>query len=91
MINKLQCAVNKWMRSIFNVGKRQTVSYVMKDSSLLTIRQIRDVEIATFVYKFMNKLLPLPFLKLRLKLQKIPGHIPHFTHRFVESILQSKL
>ena len=61
MINKLQCPVNKLMRSIFNVGKRQTVSYVMKDNSLLTIRQIRDIEIATFVYKFMNKLLPLPF------------------------------
>ena len=61
MINKLQCAVNKLMRSIFNVGKRQTVSYVMKHNSLLTIRQIRDIEIATFVYKFMNKLLPLPF------------------------------
>ena len=61
MINKLQCAVNKLMRSIFNVGKRQTVSYVMKDNSLLTIRKIRDIEIATFVCKFMNKLLPLPF------------------------------
>ena len=61
MINKLQCAVNKLMRSIFNVGKRQTVSYVMKDNNLLTVRQIRDLEIATFVYKFINKLLPLPF------------------------------
>ena len=50
MINKLQCAVNKLMRSIFNVGKRQTVSYHMKDNNLLTIRQIRDLEIATFVY-----------------------------------------
>ena len=59
--NKLQCAVNKLMHSIFNVGKRQTVSCVMKDDSLLTIRQIRDIEISTFVYKFMNKLLPLPF------------------------------
>ena len=32
----------------------------------------------------MNKLLSLPFdnsLKLRLKLQKIPGHNPHFIHR----------
>ena len=61
MINKLQYAVNKLMRSIFNVGKRQTVSYVMKDNSLLTIRQIRDIEIPTFVYIFMSKLLPLPF------------------------------
>ena len=33
----------------------------MKDNNLLTIGQIRDLEIATFVYKFMNKLLPLPF------------------------------
>ena len=32
----------------------------MKDNNLLTIRQIRDLRIATFVYKFMNKLLPLP-------------------------------
>ena len=96
MINKLQCAVNKLMRSIFNVGKRQTVSYVIKDDNLLTIRQIRDLEIATFVYKFMNKL---PYylchlttlLKLRLELQKIPGHNSHFIHRFVECILQSKL
>ena len=74
MINKLQCAVNKLMRFIFNVGKRQTISYVMKDNNLLTIHQIRDLEIATFVYKFMNKLLPLPLttlLKLHLKLQKI--------------------
>ena len=30
-------------------------------------------------------------LKLRLKLQKISGHNPHFIHRFVECILQSKL
>ena len=50
MINKLQCAVNKLMRSIFNAGKRQTVSYVMKDNNLLIIRQIRDLKIATFVY-----------------------------------------
>ena len=55
------CPVNKLMRSIFNVGKKQTVSYVMKDNNLLTIRQIRDIKIATFVYKFMNKLLSLPF------------------------------
>ena len=33
----------------------------MKDNNLLTIRQIRDLEIPTFVNKFMNKLLPLPF------------------------------
>ena len=32
-----------------------------QDNSLLTIRQIRDIEIITFVYKFINKLLPLPF------------------------------
>ena len=38
IINKLQCAVKKLMRSIFNVGKRQMVSYVMKDDKLLTIR-----------------------------------------------------
>ena len=49
MINKFQCALNKLMHSIFNVGKRQTVSYVIKDNSLLTIRQIMDIEIATFV------------------------------------------
>ena len=61
MINKLQCTVNKLMRSIFNVGKKQTVLHVMKDSNLLTIRQIRDLDIATFVHKFINKLLPLPF------------------------------
>ena len=61
MINKLQCAGNKLMPFIFNVGKRQMVSHVMKNNSLLTISQIRDIEIATFVYKFMNKLLPLPF------------------------------
>ena len=94
MINKLQCAVNKLMRSIFNVGKRQTVSYVMKDNNLLTIHQIRDLEIATFVYKFMNKLLPLTFdhsFKTAFKIAKIPGHNPHFIHRFVECILQSKL
>ena len=84
MINKLQCALNKLMRSIFNVGKRQTVSYVMKDNNLLTIRQIKDLEIATFVYKFMNKLLPChltTLLKLRLKLQKIPGDNHHFIYR----------
>ena len=50
MINKLQCAVNKLMRSIFNVGKRQTMSYVMKDNNLLTIRQIKDLKITTFVH-----------------------------------------
>ena len=50
MINKLQCAVNKLMRSIFNVGKRQTMSYVMKDNNLLTIRQIKDLEITIFVH-----------------------------------------
>ena len=33
-----------------DVGKRQTVSYVMKDNNLLTIRQIRNLERATFVY-----------------------------------------
>ena len=85
MINKLQCAVNKLMRSVSDVGKRQKVSYVMKDNNLLTIRQIRDPEIATFVYKFMNELLPMPldhFLKMHLKLQQIPGHNSHFIHRF---------
>ena len=61
MINKFQCAVNKLMCSIFNVSKRQTVSHIIKDNNILTVCQIRDLEIATFVYKFMNKLLPLPF------------------------------
>ena len=61
IINKLQCTVNKLMRFIFNLVKRQTFSYVMKDNNLLIIRQIRDLEIAIFVYKFMNKLLPLLF------------------------------
>ena len=70
MINKLQCAVNKLMRSIFNVGKRQTVSHVMKDNNLLTIRQIRDLKIATFVHKFTNKLLPLPFDHSTFKITK---------------------
>ena len=61
MINKLQWAVNKLMCSLFNVGMRQMVSNVMKDNNLPTIRQIKDLEIVMFVYKFINKLLPLPF------------------------------
>ena len=92
-INKLQYTVNKLMRSIFNVGKRQTVSYVMKDNNLLTIRQIRDLEIATFLYKFMNKLLPLPFdlsFKTAFKIAKNTRSQSSLIHRFVECILQSK-
>ena len=43
--------------SVFNFGKRQTVSHITKDNNLLTKRQIRDLDIATFVYEFINKLL----------------------------------
>ena len=61
MINKLHYEVNKLMSTAFNVGKRQTASHLMKDNNLLTIRQIKGLEIATFVHKFINKQLPLPF------------------------------
>ena len=53
----------------------------MKDNNLLTTCQIRDLETANFVYKFMNKLLHLPFdhsftCKTAFKITKNTRHNP---------------
>ena len=61
LCGKTGVCVYRFRRCHCSVGKRQRVLHVMKDNNLLKIRQIRDLEIATFVYKFMNKLLSLAF------------------------------
>ena len=61
MIHKLQCIVNKFIRLIFNLNYRASVTYTMKENEILSIKKLFKFETANFMYRPFNNLLPSVF------------------------------
>ena len=49
---------NKFIRIIFGLNRCSSVKDVMIENGLLTIKQIRDLEICIFMYKYLNQCFP---------------------------------
>ena len=58
MIHKLQCNVNKFIRLIFNLNYRISVTYTMKENKILSIEKFFKFNTANFLYRHFNNLLP---------------------------------
>ena len=61
MIHKLQCSVNKFIRLIFNLNFRTSVTYTMKENEILSIEKLFKFATANFMYRHFNNLLPSVF------------------------------
>ena len=61
MIHKLQCSVNKFIRLIFNLNYRTSITYTMKENEILSIEKLFKFETANFMYRHFNNLLPSVF------------------------------
>ena len=51
MIYILQCSVNKFIRLIFNLNYRTSVTYTMKENEILSIEKLFKFETADFMYR----------------------------------------
>ena len=58
IVGQLQRFCTKFIRIIFGLNSRSSVKDVMIENGLLTIKQIRDLEIRIFMYKYSNQCLP---------------------------------
>ena len=58
IVRQLQRICNKFIRIIFGLNRRSGVKDVMIENGLFTIKQIRDLEICIFMYKYLNQCLP---------------------------------
>ena len=98
---RLECTANKFIKIIYNINHRAPVNDVMKSNKLLTIQQLANLEIASFMHKDENGNLPSAFCNFFDQnctiLQKI---LPHFIKQeatpiifqvIAESISQSNL
>ena len=61
MIYKLQCTENKFIRLIFNLNYRISVTYIMKENEIMSVEQLYKFEIASFMYQHFFNLLPSVF------------------------------
>ena len=50
-IHKLQCSVNKFIRLIFNLNYRASVTYIMKENYIMLIEKLFEFETANFMYR----------------------------------------
>ena len=57
IVSQLQRICNKFIRIIFGLNRRLSVKDVMIENGLLTIKQLRDLEICIFMYKYSNQCL----------------------------------
>ena len=64
MVKKLQSSVNKFIRLIFKLNYRDSVKTLMQQYSLLTIHQLKELETASFMYKYLHDELPVTFRNL---------------------------
>ena len=53
----IQCNENKFIRLIFNLNDRTSVSYIMKVKEIMSIEQLFKFEIANFMYQHFNNLI----------------------------------
>ena len=63
-VQKIQQIVNKFIRMIFVLHHRASVTNIMKDNGILTIDQINKLELCSFMYKYTKNLLPPCFFNL---------------------------
>ena len=63
MIHKLQCSVNKFIRLIFNLNYRTSVTYTMKENEMLSIEKLFKFETANFMYRHFGHILDQSILK----------------------------
>ena len=61
---KIQRIVNKFIRMIFGLHHRASVTNIMKDNGIMTIDQINKLELFSFMYKYAKNLLPSCFFNL---------------------------
>ena len=61
-VQKIQRIVNKFIRMIFGLHHRVSVTNIMKDNGMMTIDQINKLELCSFMYKYTKNLLPPCFL-----------------------------
>ena len=64
MIKHLQTAVNKFIRIIFGLNARDSVKDVMQKHSIFSINQLEELEMASFMYKYLHGNLPETFKNL---------------------------
>ena len=64
MIKHLQTAVNKFIRIIFGLNARDSVKDVMQKHSISSINQLKELETASFMYKYLHGDLPENFQNL---------------------------
>ena len=50
MVKILQSSVNKFIRLIFKLNYRENVKTLMQQYGILTIHQLKELEIASFMY-----------------------------------------
>ena len=58
---KIQQAANKFIRMIFKLQARDNVGKVMKENNILSIEQINNLEVASFMFKYQKNKLPHSF------------------------------
>ena len=63
-VQKIQQIVNKFIRMIFGLHHRASVTNIMKDNGIMTIDQINKLELCSFIYKYTKNLLPPCFFNL---------------------------
>ena len=61
LIHKLQCSVNKFIRLIFNLNYRKSVTYTTNENEIISIEKLFKFEAANFMYRRFNNLLPSVF------------------------------
>ena len=54
-IQQLQRICNQFIRLVFNLKRRESVSTIMKENGLLTIKQMYQVELAFFMFRTVKK------------------------------------
>ena len=64
MVQKIEQIVNKFIKMIFGLHHRASVTNIMKDNGIMTIDQINKLELCSFMYKYTKNLLPPCFFNL---------------------------
>ena len=64
MIKHFQTAVNKFIRTIFGLNARDSVKDVMQKHSIFSTNQLEELEMASFMCKYLHGDLPETFQNL---------------------------
>ena len=64
MVDKLQKSINKFVRMMFGLNKRDDVSEIMQSHNLLSMKQLQFKEIVVLMFRLSTNSLPRPFLSM---------------------------